>query len=145
VPRLAEYRSILPLVAVGVGVVVGSALRNIPIWVAFLIVSPYRSGVDCDEELGLGCIFPMAFEAIILIMLLGLALFAVVAFLTLVGVVAVAFSWRRLLRAPPTVPCQRDGSSSRADHLALGLLACGTALIMPALWLAGLYVALSGT
>lgn len=144
-PRLAEYRSILPLVAVGVGVVSGSALRNIPFSVAFFIVSPYRSGVDCGEESGLGCIFPMAFEFIFWIMLFGLALFAAVAYLTLLGVVAVAFSWHRLLRAPPTVPCQRDGSSSRADHLALGLLACGTALIMPALWLAGSYVAFART
>jgi len=146
VPRLAEYRSILPLVAVGVGVVVGSALRNIPFWIAFFIVSPYRVDAGCgNEESGFDCFLLLLPDVIVWFMLFGLAFFAVVAHLTLVGVVAVAIAWRRLLGAPPIVRYKGDGASSRADHIALGMLACGTALIMPALWLAGFIVASAGT
>ena len=140
-PRLVGSRSASPLVAIGVGVVLGSALRNLPISIVDLALAPDRGAMDCGAEAAADCAVRVAPFAIIEVARFGLAVLVVALSLALVGSVGTASGWHRLRGAPPTVAGHRVGSSSRADYLALSRVACGITLMMPALWLAASFVA----
>ena len=97
--------------------------------------------VDDLAEAVADCAVRVAPVAILEVARIGLAVLALAVFLALVGAAGTAFGWHRLRVARPTVVGRRVGLASRADQLALGLLACGMALMMPAMWLAASFAA----
>lgn len=121
--------------AVGIGVVLGSAGRNLPTVLAGFV---YRGGQarSCGAEAALDCAFANLTSGFGHVLVFGLVVVAVTAVFAVAGASSATFGLVRLRRCP-TGDRQGSGSSlPAADRIGLGLVAAGAALVTPALWLA---------
>jgi len=121
--------------AVGLGVALGSAGRDLP---TVLVGFVYRGGRarSCGVEAAADCAVANLTSSLGHVLVFGLVVVAVTVGFAVAGVLSATFGLVRLRRVP-TGELQRPGSSPpAADRIGLGLVAVGVALVTPALWLA---------
>jgi hypothetical protein len=110
--------------AIGVGAVIGSLGRGLPLVVADLL---HRGEPlpECDGGGPVGCTFVALPDVIGELLVLGLIMLVITTLLAVAGVLLGAIGWSR-----------RVAQEDVVDVPGVALLTAGAALVMPAIWLA---------